>query len=292
MPTLSERSLRLLEPLRYGDLFEFPLTAAEVRRYCTAAIGTEETLAALRTDPELTARVEEKEELFFLNGRSHLVYQRQRRARLSRELWQRSQRLLERIARLPFVRGVAVTGSLAVENVDGAGDLDLMLLTAPDRLWTVHLPVRLLERTTRGFRLCANYYLTTRQLELPERSIFVAREILQMRPLAGRAAWDNFYACNRWVADFFPNWEGPQLAEVPELRSPRPRWERILSGALGDSLERRVRQLVLFRLARNPKLRGADWSERGVIVEPDRFMLHMALYHRLLPCIYEHPIRD
>ena len=289
MTALGERSRRLLEPLRYGDLFEFPLTAAEVRRFSCIPISLEATSAALRQDPDLSERVEEKEGLFFLRGRSQLVALRRSRAARSQLLLQRSRRLIDRVARLPFVRGVAITGSLAVENVDRAGDVDLMLLTAPDRLWTVHLPVRLLERWPRRYRLCANYYLTTRSLELPERNLFVAREILQMRPLTG-AVWPAFYARNRWVHDFFPNWEGPQLDHLAQERHRPARCESLLAGALGDRLDRAVERLVRWRLARNPELRGADWTDRGVILEPDRYMLHMALYQRLVPNIYEpHP---
>jgi hypothetical protein len=284
-PQARDLGARLLEPLRYGDVFEYPLTGAEIQRYCTVRVELVEVLSRLRTDPDLIAQVEEKDGFFCLRGRAHLAAARRLRAAYARILLERARPLLARLSRLPFVRGLALTGSLALENVEVGADVDLMILTAPGRLWTVHLPVRILERGVRRLRLCANYYLAIDRLALPERDLFTARELIQARPWFGRAAWSEFYRRNDWVARIFPNWSPPDLELVPEL-PPAAGFERLLAAGLGERLERRLRRLFLRRLARNPRLRDGDWSERGVVVEDGRFMLHMALYHRLLPRIY------
>jgi hypothetical protein len=120
------------------------------------------------------------------------------------------------IALLPFVRMVAVTGSLAMNNADEGKDIDFMIVTEPGRLWTARALSLLIARFARlnGVHLCPNYLVTTNALELEDRSLYVAHELAQMIPLAGVEVYREMRFVNRWVDDYLPNaCDAPELPE-------------------------------------------------------------------------------
>jgi hypothetical protein len=108
---------------------------------------------------------------------------------------------------LPFVRMVAVTGSLAMNNTDEGKDVDYMIVTVPNRLWTCRALSLLVARLARleGVNLCPNYLITTKALDLQERSLYVAHELAQMIPLSGMEIYREIRRLNVWIHDYLPN---------------------------------------------------------------------------------------
>jgi hypothetical protein len=136
-------------------------------------------------------------------------------------LWTQAARYGRIIAALPFVRMVAVTGSLAMNNAEEGKDIDFMLVTAPGRLWTVRALSLLVARFAKraGVHLCPNYLVTTDALELSERSLYVAHELAQMIPLSGLDIYQELRRINNWTDEFLPNAAG--LPELPGGIQPR-----------------------------------------------------------------------
>jgi hypothetical protein len=154
-------------------------------------------------------------------GRESLVERRARRAGASARLWPRARFLGRLIGRLPFVRMVAVTGSLAVDAAGDDADVDLFVIVADGRLWLARALVVGVVRLAApaGIRLCPNYLLAEGALELEDtdRTYGTAREIAQMVPVAGFAAYRRFLARNEWYAGFQPNHvpSGPSRRDGP-----------------------------------------------------------------------------
>ena len=197
--------------LAYADVFDYPLTATEVYRYITLVDASfEEVLLAL-SDETLFSK---KDDFYTLRGREGIVETRQRRAEVADRLWRKASRYGRIIGSLPFVRMVAVTGSLAVNNVEEGKDIDFMLVTAPDHLWTCRAFVLFVARLAKleGVELCPNYLITTNAMALDEHSLYVAHELAQMIPLSGRVIYDEMRRLNGWMADYLPH-----SLMVPEL---------------------------------------------------------------------------
>jgi hypothetical protein len=219
----SEDLLRsVFHTLAYADVFDYPLTAHEVYRYLPSANASFEEITQILADETIFSKVED---YYTLRGRDEIVETRKRRAEVGSRLWPKAVHYGRLIASLPFVRMVALTGSLAMKNTEDGKDIDYMIITAPNHLWTCRALALLVVRLAKleGVNLCPNYLITTNVLELNERSLYVAHELAQMIPLFGRETYDEMRRLNDWMVDYLPNSltapEMPQDVKLVQKRS-------------------------------------------------------------------------
>jgi hypothetical protein len=223
MPATPELESAILHTLAYADVFDYPLMENEIHRFLTGLQASRERVVeALRESGSWIG----KDGTYVLPGRESLLAMRRRRAAAARRLWPKAAAYGRLLAGLPFVRMVAVTGSLAVDNCEPANDIDYLIVTAPGRLWTCRALALLVSRLAglRGVRLCPNYLISETNLELSERSLYVARELAQMIPLSGLELYDRIRRVNAWTDDYLPNARGmPDLPPgiLPPARPPR-----------------------------------------------------------------------
>jgi hypothetical protein len=244
----------IFHTLAYSDVFDYPLTADEIYCYLTSMSASLAEITQTLTDEPLFTRAGD---YFTLRGREHIVETRERRAEIAQRLWPKAARYGRIIAGLPFVRMVAVTGSLAMNNTDEGKDIDYMIVTAPGRLWTCRALSLLVARFAKleGVSLCPNYLVTTKALELRERSLYVAHELVQMVPLSGMEIYREMRQRNRWTMDYLPN--ATLTPQVPQTRRPLQKpaavqrlLEIVLSLPFGDWLEQWEMKRKIARLRR------------------------------------------
>lgn len=265
-PTSAGEALRraILATLIYADLFDHALTRDEVHRYLIGeAVSAAEVAAMLDNDAELRFRIAQTEDRFHLNGRAQLANLRRERAAASADVWPVAKRYGARIGRLPFVRLVAVTGALAMNNARPDDDIDLFILAQPGRLWLCRLlvlgVVKLAAR--RGSVLCPNFLLSTDHLWLSERNLFTAHEVVQMVPLERNPWYRAFIEANGWVADFLPNAfaDGTAEARPGSMRRMPPRLVAgLLSARFFDPVERWEMRRKVRRLSRRLEHEGGS----------------------------------
>lgn len=231
----------ILQTVAYADIFDYPMTIAEIHRYLIrASASIDEVMHAIH---KLIGRyIADCEGFICLLGREHIIAIRQRRAKIAERLWGYAEHYGQIVGRLPFVRMVAITGSLAVDNTDKEGDIDLMIITAPKRLWLCRLLVigvvrRGIKRD--GITLCPNYFVTTNAMTITDQNPFTARELAQMVPLAGFEMYDQLRMLNQWSHEYFPNATTPPQRSVNRSKSPLTKRlsEWILKTPLGTWLE-------------------------------------------------------
>jgi hypothetical protein len=211
----------IFHTLAYADVFDYPLTVHEVYRYLDFANASFEEVTQILTD---TTHFSTVENYYTLRGREEIVKTRKQRAVVASRLWSKAARYGRMIASLPFVRMVAVTGSLAMNNTDEGKDIDYMIVTAPGHLWTCRALALLVTRFARleGIHLCPNYLVTTNALKLEEHSLYVAHELAQIIPLSGMEFYDEMRRLNTWTSDYLPNsLTAPEMPQdVPFLQGP------------------------------------------------------------------------
>jgi hypothetical protein len=244
----------IIECVVYSDVFDFAVTPAEIHSALpikSTLAEVESALASEQLEGELLTRIHP---YVMLCGREDLVLIRERRAQSSLRLRRRAERYGRLIARLPFVRMVALTGSLAVESAEAGDDIDYLIVTAPGRVWLTRALTMVVVRVAalRGVTLCPNYLLSESALTLPDRDYYTARELLQMAPLAGGDVYAKMLAANAWWRDYLPNAQPSAdiepvsrswLTAAAEalLRTPAGTWlDRALLRRKGDELRRQA----------------------------------------------------
>ena len=259
---LSPLERACVETVAYADVFDCALTQPELHRYL---VGVEADRAAVRTalasDRVTGGFLHQTGAYVTLAGREQLVERRRACAEHGARLWPQAARYGALLARLPFVRLVAVSGALAVDNAGVNGDIDYFIVTEPDRLWLCRGLVIGVVRwaARRGITLCPNYFLSERVLALDPPNLFMAHEVTQMVPVGHTAVYRRFRRLNRWTDRFLPNAAGaPRLCEATS--DARPRWSRTAEWAgrtsWGGRVERWEQTRKIDRFSR--RARGHD----------------------------------
>lgn len=108
----------------------------------------------------------------------------------------------------PYVRGVFVSGSLSKKSISKKDDIDFFLITEPGRLWIARAFLVLFKKVilfnSRKY-FCINYYIDTKNLEIPEKNFYTAVEIGSIKPLQNPSLYLQFIEANAWVRQYFPN---------------------------------------------------------------------------------------
>jgi hypothetical protein len=196
-------SQAVLHTVAYSDIFDYPLTAREIHRYLTGVKASfEEVAQALEAGP-----VTRTGGYFTLPGREEIVSVRAEREVRSHQLLPRAIRYGRVLGTLPYIRMVALTGSLAVMNVSESADFDYMLVAARGRVWTARAFALAFNRLTRlrGHTICPNLIVSETALAWPLHDLYSARELYQMIPVTGMDMYNRLLNANHWAKEFLPN---------------------------------------------------------------------------------------
>ena len=253
---LSQIEAAAVRALAYADLFDSPLSAPETHRYLPIPARPDDVERALES---LRKKhwVETTEGFYVLGARTELVEIRHRRAETSARLWPRAIRSAHLLSYLPWVRLVAVSGSLAVDAAAGDSDIDLFIVSESGRVWTTRASTIALGRLvaavtgTRKVSLCPNYVVAVSALHLPERDLFTAHELAQLVPLFGQDAYRALLERNQWYRQFLPNHPG-YVGTIADIQGRRARRfvERVLANPLVAGIERWEMRRKVRRLRR------------------------------------------
>lgn len=213
----------IVATVTYSNYFNYPLTLKELHTRLIRAQCSRTALSQTLKQQLQTNKIESSHGYYYLPGRQHIVSLRAKRAKISAPLLARAGNLANRLALIPGVLAVYLTGSLAVASASGRDDIDLMIIARSGRLWTTRLLLTLyttllgLRRTphsTHNFgKLCLNLYLTPDSFSLPvsRRSLYTAYELIQAVPLYDPSGTHpHLLAANVWLKKYLPNFQLPR----------------------------------------------------------------------------------
>ena len=188
--------------LVYADLFDFPLSVSECKEWSVVEKGRSQVILKIGG-------------YYFLKGREKLVRLRKEREEISKKKLIKLTRLIELIRKIPTVEGIFVTGSVAMGNATAEADLDLMIVTAENCLWLTRILVVEILKVIGVYRgnwgeqndrVCTNIYLDIEHLEIKEKNLYTAHEVLQAKCVFDRGGvYYRWRQNNKWTKEYLPN---------------------------------------------------------------------------------------
>jgi hypothetical protein len=233
--------------LAYFDIFHYPLLNKELLLFhgeaCTQLM-LEEALTSLLHDNSIFYI----DGFYSLHNDITLATKRRKANKLAAEQMVTAYKAANIIARFPYVKGLAVSGSLSKNYGSEKTDIDFFIITAANRLWIartiMHLYKKFTFLTGRHNWFCMNYYVDEAVPEIEEKNIFTAIEIITLLPMHGRSVMDNFMRSNRWTKAYFPLYTATD--KTPEIKKGFlvRLTEKIFNNSFGDYIDNQLMRIT------------------------------------------------
>jgi predicted nucleotidyltransferase len=198
----------ILATLAYFDMWDYPLTRAEIFLYLENKYGQNDF------DEALEHLLNSKQIFYFdkfysLKNDYMVAVKRNKANKKAAELIGKAKEIGAFLVKFPFVRGIAISGSLSKNCADDNSDIDFFIITAGNRLWLARTFMHMFKKLTflvgKQHNYCMNYYIDEAKLQIVEKNIYTAIEVATIIPVEGDATFENFYKANAWNSDFLPN---------------------------------------------------------------------------------------
>lgn len=269
----------IMRMVLYFDVFKHPLTLGELERL--VAPGRRAEIVRACDALQVRGLLEASGAYRFRPGMARFVARRRQRSAWAEEAWPQACGAAGVLARLPFVRGVLITGGLSKQSTDPSGDIDFLLLVQPGRVWTLKTGLqatrRALPHRVRELA-CTNYLLSTDSLLVDDRNLFTAVELATAIPMYGREACRELLEANRWAARHVPglDWSLERVATLPP--EPPRRLARAVERAWCDGLASTVERASLGLMDRYWNRKYA-WLDPGTRSQRFKRREHLATNH-------------
>ena len=231
----------ILATLTYFNMFDYPLEKQEVFQFlqqkCEWSVF--ELALANLVDEYVVYTVGE---YYALHNDYALVTRRVQGNAKAAVMLKKARNAASLISKFPFVRGVAVSGSLSKNFADDYADIDFFIITSADRLWLCRTCLHLFKKFTFLLRkqhfFCMNYFIDESQLCIIEKNIYTATEIATLIPFTGDYIFEQFYKANQWIDKLLPLHAPKQISNQDPARSILKRFtEKLFNGRLGNAID-------------------------------------------------------
>lgn len=286
---------RILSTFTFFSLLELPLTLLELERYLLPEgsvlrgmlneqweITESDQSEQLRIpigeilhclEHECSQEIFSKNGFYFLKGQDFLAENRWQNYSFGFKREQLITRYAPLLRHLPFVRGVALSGSQAMGLQKAGSDIDLLVITDSRYLWLARTLItgyfQLFGIRRHGNhvsnRFCLNHYLASPKELAEYKNSYTAFEYLKLRPLVYGYMIQRFQKFNSgWMLRLFPN-----AAIIPEGFVSVSRFQKALEycidATFGRWLELKLKKIQL------PKIRSA---EKFIVASEDELSFH------------------
>jgi len=243
----------ILATLTYFDIFKYPITQTEIFLFLQKTYSLEEFTEAIR---ELLSdgAIFKFDDFYTLQNDYDLILRRRKGNLMAKKIMETAEKVASLLSAFPFVRGVAISGSLSKNYADESSDIDLFIITKKNRLWLARTFLHLFKKCTYLFKkqhlFCMNYFIDEAGLQIKEKNIYTATEVATLLPLRGIESFIEFYRNNDWCKEYLPN-HTMRISYNQEMK--RPIVKRIIEFCFDNSVGTAIDDLFMNITARRWK---------------------------------------
>lgn len=183
--------------LAYASIFNYPLTTSEIRHWL---IGQKAPLKEVKR----------------FNIPKQNFEERRKKDKISLKKWAIAKKTASLLSKIPTILAILVTGNLSMNNSSADDDIDLLIITQKNTLWTTRFFANLLTDLIKIRRhpgdkrykdkICLNMFLDEDHLLIKDQNIYTAHELLQAKSIYDKNnTYQKFISTNFWAKKYLPN---------------------------------------------------------------------------------------
>jgi len=259
----------ILAALCYFDIFDYPITQLEISHFIRNSYRLDEIAAGLHS---LTVEqwIYKFGDLYTLQNDYDVITRRKKGNVKARQMLVTAKKVASILSSFPFVKGVAVSGSLSKNFADEDSDIDFFIITEKNKLWLARTILMAFRRLTILFRkqhwLCLNYFIDETLLEIEEKNIYTAIELATLLPFRGITTFHKFFRENQWTQMYLPN-HILRVSYVEESKNPvlKQFFEFLFRNRLGNLLDSIFMRWTSFRF--NKRIKNGIETSKGYLMD-------------------------
>jgi len=272
----------IYDTVRFFDLYDMPVTATQIWQNLVVAHSHDEHHVLLRevqhtvvSSEFLHEKIEMQWGYIALRGRLGLIPTRLRRHAIAQDKWKIVQVCAKYLACVPFVRSLAGSGSLAVDNTKYSSDLDMFVVVEEGRIWTARLFLlfvsgilgrrRVYGEAYAPDMLCLNHYITTTSLLISRdiQNVCMAMQYAAIVPIFNDSLLRKFHQRNiAWMSKYVQSSSRPHVDHRYTMHLNRffsfikNQTEKLLLEPFGDVVEYLAERLQRYVISFHKSSRG------------------------------------
>lgn len=232
----------VIRTLVYFDIFKHPLREVEILNLIQHKDVSANEIEKAIADLISQGIIECQKGFYFLNNNASIIERRLRGEDLAAKSLETAKRYSKLISKFPFVRGIALSGSLSKNYMDEKSDIDYFIITTKERMWVARTMLVLYKKVVlfnSHKNFCLNYFLSEDALDIPDKNIFTATELSFLIPTYNYSLYNRLKEANAWATNHLPRFPLRTKEHIMEERKHllKNAMEKILSGSLGERLD-------------------------------------------------------
>jgi hypothetical protein len=233
--------LAILKTLIYFDIFDYPLSEKDIKNFLGCYVN-DEIFASALLQLSLDKIIFRLGDFYSLENNRQRAEERMQGNLRALPLLAKAGRIGAFLYKFPYVRSIAVSGSLSKNYADKKADIDFFIVVKSNRLWIARTILHVFKKFTflvgKENFFCMNYFVDEEALTIPEKNIYTAVEIVTLFPLAGTFTLNKFFEKNQWTKKWLPCYEYKRNLKTAERGSGFKKFaEWLFNGKAGEKTD-------------------------------------------------------
>ncbi len=238
----SSLQVAIIKTILYFDVFKYPITAIELHRFCQNIHANSEEINEAMDGLIKRNLVKTMNGFIFIGNGEAMIKRRVEGNLMAKKYYQKAWKYSKIISFFPYVEGIGITGSLSKNYMEKESDIDYFIISKSGRLWVCRTFLVLFKKIfllNSHQYFCINYFIDTDSLEIQDRNIFTATELVFVMPTFNINLYNSWMDANSWTKEYYPNFPKQQLFGDIHTKNYRIKTllEKILNTSLGEQMD-------------------------------------------------------